>query len=661
MFGSSSSSVEIRIKERILSLTLKNIQSTLLWLNNKDKKPRYLSIYKKNKMRSINIFFLDQKVSGYEIDGFILDFSDLSEARQCLLKYTGMSRWEDMVFSRNRLVKSVVDRIKKDTVLENRCCSVCMMIRKDEDLERNKIMRQKTRNLPNEIKYDPTNVKYDADNDEDVGNVLNKEKQLGNENKKVDDFDNDKKNKERKNDNMKDNNIKHLNAVNTDKYIGLSAENKNEMMIEEKSNIEKYNFENVTKNFVDSSIDDNFKTLPVDCAMKDHNVGFEHDDIKNKTHNLQIHKNNAQKKDYNNNGNFDCRNIDNQVHTEINNDDQINRLDNNKNNIHVSNNNVKNYNNGENNSEERIKKAKIDKNDEITLCKCDFNDNEEVIALRKETEELCKLDYSILTPETILDFIAKNYESIYLESNNFAVSTESIKIDYSQFKTFTKNSPYYLLSLDCEMVMTEKGHEIGRISLLDHKAELVYDKIIRNKNKIIDYLTEYSGLTSEDYKNCISFEAMHKDLEKYIGINTVILGHGLFNDLHILQIHHKRLIDTSFLFRSKDNHRISLRVLTYKFLGRQIQKNRHCSIEDARSCLELLILKIKEREDYKTGKMFVDFGCEVRCCALNEFDKCKNIKGINIYEGTKEEYEKLKINNNYKSRFMMIFYQEKKK
>ena len=88
--------------------------------------------------------------------------------------------------------------------------------------------------------------------------------------------------------------------------------------------------------------------------------------------------------------------------------------------------------------------------------------------------------------------------------------------------------------------------------------------------------------------------------EEFVGLvykETILVGHSLENDLTALRISHRLIIDTAVLYRYNRGAlcKIALRVLTKKFLGREIQNtgSGHDSVEDARAALELAILKIK--------------------------------------------------------------------
>jgi RNA exonuclease 1 len=78
--------------------------------------------------------------------------------------------------------------------------------------------------------------------------------------------------------------------------------------------------------------------------------------------------------------------------------------------------------------------------------------------------------------------------------------------------------------------------------------------------------------------------------------HTILLGHSLECDLKALQIKHPLCIDTALLYKHPRGapYKPALKWLAQKWLGREIQNQAggHDSEEDARTCVDLLKLKI---------------------------------------------------------------------
>lgn len=200
--------------------------------------------------------------------------------------------------------------------------------------------------------------------------------------------------------------------------------------------------------------------------------------------------------------------------------------------------------------------------------------------------------YDVITPENIKIISSIKMEQLY-DNKLFINSDVSLKCPNKSL-TFNEISEYFLVSLDIEMVSTVNGKNIGRITILDHLGKTIYDKYVKPVDAVINYETEFSGLTKENLSNGITLDKMKSEISKIIGKNTFILGHGLENDLTVLKMYHTKLIDTSYLFLSTGSRRVSLKQLSKVYLKIEIHEGSHCSEEDARMCLFLLSLKIQE-------------------------------------------------------------------
>jgi DNA polymerase III epsilon subunit-like protein len=90
---------------------------------------------------------------------------------------------------------------------------------------------------------------------------------------------------------------------------------------------------------------------------------------------------------------------------------------------------------------------------------------------------------------------------------------------------------------------------------------------------------------------------------------TILVGHSLENDLRVLRLIHTRVIDTSLIFSHFRGppYKPGLKWLAEKFLHVQIQGGMHDSVEDARCCVDLVKLKIKNGTFFVCVFFFVFF------------------------------------------------------
>ncbi|XP_040001312.1 RNA exonuclease 5-like isoform X2 [Xiphias gladius] len=159
----------------------------------------------------------------------------------------------------------------------------------------------------------------------------------------------------------------------------------------------------------------------------------------------------------------------------------------------------------------------------------------------------------------------------------------------------TDSSPLY--GLDCEMCLTEKGNELARVSLVDSDGNCVLDELVKPQNRILNYLTKFSGITAAMLRPITTtLRDVQAKLRALLPRDAVLVGHSLNNDLVALKLIHQHVIDTSLLYRREFGQRFKLKVLAETVLKRQIQteeKKGHNPIEDAVAALGLAQYFIK--------------------------------------------------------------------
>ncbi|KAG0244985.1 hypothetical protein BGX31_008205 [Mortierella sp. GBA43] len=170
----------------------------------------------------------------------------------------------------------------------------------------------------------------------------------------------------------------------------------------------------------------------------------------------------------------------------------------------------------------------------------------------------------------------------------------------TQQRTSDSTTPKKMIAMDCEMVLTTAGSELARISLVDENKAVVLDELVKPDNRIVDYLTQYSGITAEGLKNVSTkLTDVQEKLQKLITHDTILVGHSLENDLKVLKFAHPFIIDTTVIYHHTRGppFRPSLKWLAYKWLSKEIQNGRqtgHDSVEDACACMDLVKLKLHE-------------------------------------------------------------------
>nr|XP_029512126.1 RNA exonuclease 5-like [Oncorhynchus nerka] len=104
----------------------------------------------------------------------------------------------------------------------------------------------------------------------------------------------------------------------------------------------------------------------------------------------------------------------------------------------------------------------------------------------------------------------------------------------------TDSSPLY--GLDCEMCLTEKGNELTRISLVDSRGSCVLDELVKPPNRILHYLTQFSGITRAMLQPITTtLREVQSKLKKVLPRDAVLVGHSLENDLVALNVSRRGL------------------------------------------------------------------------------------------------------------------------
>lgn len=158
---------------------------------------------------------------------------------------------------------------------------------------------------------------------------------------------------------------------------------------------------------------------------------------------------------------------------------------------------------------------------------------------------------------------------------------------------------YAVYALDCEMCYTTKGLELTRVTIVDPDCKTVYESLVKPLNPIIDYNTRFSGIIKEQMdKTSTSILQVQANILHLCNSKTILIGHSLESDMKALKIIHSNIIDTAILYPHKFGlpHKKALKTLASEYLMKIIQNdiNGHDSAEDALTCMELIIHKVKE-------------------------------------------------------------------
>lgn len=158
------------------------------------------------------------------------------------------------------------------------------------------------------------------------------------------------------------------------------------------------------------------------------------------------------------------------------------------------------------------------------------------------------------------------------------------------------------IGIDCEMGFTSKGFELLRITAIDFfSGEEVLDLLVRPKGEVLDLNTRWSGV-AEIKEEALTFEDLIALLGEIADANTIMIGHGLENDMNAMRLIHDKVVDTAILYprhKTSPTFRFALKQLAFKYLGRNIQTGQHDSGEDSLAAIDITKHFIKQDLDHK--------------------------------------------------------------
>lgn len=148
-------------------------------------------------------------------------------------------------------------------------------------------------------------------------------------------------------------------------------------------------------------------------------------------------------------------------------------------------------------------------------------------------------------------------------------------------RTMEKDEDYIctkkdIFALDCEMCYTDVGLELTRITVIGYDENVVYDKLIKPQNRVIDYNTRFSGITKEtlDKPGVKTITEIQAVLLSMFHSRTILVGHSLESDLKALKLIHDNVVDTSILYPHKMGppKKRALKTLCNEYLKKIIQE-----------------------------------------------------------------------------------------
>lgn len=179
-----------------------------------------------------------------------------------------------------------------------------------------------------------------------------------------------------------------------------------------------------------------------------------------------------------------------------------------------------------------------------------------------------------------------------------------------------------VVAIDCEMVgvlhgkPSERGErgELAQLCAVDIlSGETLIDKLVSPEEKVINWRTRYSGISPATINAARAegrllrgWRVARAELLRYIDADTILVGHDLQSDLHVLRLAHSRIIDTAMqtaeaVFGGVERFRRiwGLKNLANVLTGLKIQvgKHGHDCVEDTLATREISLWCIRAPAD----------------------------------------------------------------
>lgn len=154
----------------------------------------------------------------------------------------------------------------------------------------------------------------------------------------------------------------------------------------------------------------------------------------------------------------------------------------------------------------------------------------------------------------------------------------------------SSSAPKNVFGIDCEMSYTTKGMECVRVTMIDFfTSKTVFDEILKPSGEILDLNSTWSGVHSIP-KDAKTLKEFHEFIlnDKFINSETILIGHGLENDLITMRLFHKNVIDSAILYPKGLSMKYSLKDLAFTYLDRKIQASEHSSEEDSLAAMDVV-------------------------------------------------------------------------
>ena len=220
------------------------------------------------------------------------------------------------------------------------------------------------------------------------------------------------------------------------------------------------------------------------------------------------------------------------------------------------------------------------------------------LVVQANPERPYRIPTSIPQPITSLSDIAHN-DLVAIDAEYVVLQWGNLRPDEPEWMRRQRKPMMSLARVSC-VLSKEPGHE-----------RVVLDDYVHTPEPVLDYVTQYSGISPGDLDvttsafHVTTLKSLYLKLRALADRNVIFVGHGLSQDFRVMNLNivNGRFVDTLELFQKNSSRKLSLRFLAYHVLRERVQETSHDSIEDARTSLRLF----RAYQDLRSTKKFDSF------------------------------------------------------
>jgi len=183
---------------------------------------------------------------------------------------------------------------------------------------------------------------------------------------------------------------------------------------------------------------------------------------------------------------------------------------------------------------------------------------------------------------------------------------------------------------------TGKESTLARVSVVNYFGAVLLDEFVRQKERVTDWRTQWSGIRARDMINAKTFEEVQHAVAELIK-GRILIGHAIQNDLKALMLSHSRaqIRDTQLLAHRHGQSRAArpaLKNLVHHMLHVKIQEGEHNSVTDARATMAIYR---HHRKQWEKGYAVVPIRARQKAKAKEEPNSPRRRESIGTDGGAK--------------------------